>query len=57
MSKNKLVKNRDDFLELIKAMDRIKVVWEKVKSHIGIKGNEGADKLAVAGMNKAVSGQ
>ena len=46
-------------MELIKAMERVqgKVVWEKVKSHIGIKGNEEADRLAVAGMNSVQHGR
>jgi len=44
--RKKKVANRDDFKQLIEAMKRIKVVWEKVKSHIGIPGNEEADRLA-----------
>ena len=54
MQNKKRVKNKDDFIELIEAMKKIKVVWNKVKAHIGILGNEEADKLAVAGMNKGV---
>ena len=38
--------NRDDFIKLIEAMERIKVVWYKEKGHNGNSGNREADRLA-----------
>lgn len=46
------VKNKEDFQELEKASEGIKVIWEKVAAHCGIAGNEAADRLAVEGANR-----
>jgi len=49
------VKNREDLEDLDKVLQEnkgLKVRWEYVKGHAGIKGNDEADRLAVAGAKK-----
>ncbi|KAK2189336.1 hypothetical protein NP493_109g07066 [Ridgeia piscesae] len=46
------VKNKEDFLELDKALQGISVKWVHVPGHKGIAGNEAADKLANEGAKK-----
>lgn len=46
------VKNKDDFEALEKAKKGLKVNWVHVRGHQGIYGNEQADRLAVAALEK-----
>lgn len=49
------VKNKDDFIELDRIMQRkgsMEIRWNHVKGHSDVEGNIEADKLAVEGANK-----
>ncbi|XP_076359133.1 ribonuclease H1-like, partial [Tachypleus tridentatus] len=46
------VKNREDFEALDEVLKGLNVKWVHVRGHQGIHGNEAADRLAVAGMEK-----
>ncbi|EEB12330.1 asparagine-rich protein, putative [Pediculus humanus corporis] len=46
------VKNREELEKLDLVAQKLKVKWEKVEGHSGIKGNEMADRLANAGALK-----
>ncbi|XP_022650278.1 ribonuclease H1-like isoform X2 [Varroa destructor] len=48
----KPVINKEDFEVLLRATEGIDVTWRHVRGHVGIHGNEMADSLAVAGINK-----
>ncbi|XP_055934079.1 uncharacterized protein LOC129963622 [Argiope bruennichi] len=54
-SSGKPVVNKEDFIALDNARQGINVDWCYVKGHANNPGNVEADKLAVAGCNKAVS--
>lgn len=51
LSDGQAVKNKEDFLELLKAAEGLRVKWVHVRGHSGILGNEEADRLAVAALN------
>lgn len=53
LASGKPVINREDFEEVLKAQEGIEVTWTHVAGHAGIHGNEMADRLAVAGMDKS----
>ncbi|XP_013783903.1 ribonuclease H1-like [Limulus polyphemus] len=46
------VKNQEDFEALDEVLKGLNVKWIHVRGHRGIHGNEAADRLAVAGMDK-----
>lgn len=47
------VKNKEDFVTLDNALKLLdKVIWEHVDAHVGIEGNEAADRLAKAGADR-----
>jgi len=46
------VVNKDDFKELLEKQKGLNIKWTHVRGHAGIPGNEAADSLAVAGMDK-----
>ncbi|KAF0294368.1 Ribonuclease H1 [Amphibalanus amphitrite] len=46
------VKNRTQLEALARAMENMEVKWNHVLGHCGVKGNEGADQLAVAGATR-----
>ena len=50
---NKEVKNKDLWVELLKAVKRHQIDWNWVKGHEGNEGNEIADKLATQAILKA----
>tara|TARA_B100000900_G_C20414389_1_gene648232 strand:- start:84 stop:542 length:459 start_codon:yes stop_codon:yes gene_type:complete len=50
---NKEVKNKDLWIELLKAVNRHQIDWNWVKGHEGNEGNEIADKLATQAILKA----
>ena len=50
---NKEVKNKDLWVELLKAVNRHQIDWNWVKGHEGNEGNEIADKLATQAILKA----
>jgi len=41
--------NKEDFIELEEASKGMDIEWEKVRAHVGIDGNERADRLANMG--------
>ncbi|CAK9796381.1 Ribonuclease H1 [Anthophora plagiata] len=51
-SSNKPVINKVELIEMEKAIESLNVVWNHVNGHVGIYGNEMADKLARAGSSK-----
>ncbi|CAK9799909.1 Ribonuclease H1 [Anthophora quadrimaculata] len=51
-SSNKPVINKVELLEMEKALESLNVAWNHVNGHVGIYGNEMADKLARAGCLK-----
>ncbi|XP_043605767.1 ribonuclease H1 [Bombus pyrosoma] len=51
-SNNTRVINKDELIEMEKALKPLNVVWNHVNGHVGIYGNEMADKLARAGCSK-----
>lgn len=53
-AKNEPVINKIELLEMEEALKSLNIVWEHVNGHVGIHGNEMADKLARAGCNKKV---
>ncbi|XP_031848424.1 ribonuclease H1 [Nomia melanderi] len=52
-SENQPVKNKDELIEMEKALESLNILWEHVNGHSGIYGNEMADKLARAGCSNA----
>ncbi|XP_068968714.1 ribonuclease H1 [Bombus flavifrons] len=53
-SNNTPVINKDELIEMEKALQPLNVVWNHVNGHVGIYGNEMADKLARAGSSKYI---
>lgn len=51
LSDGQAVKNKEDFLELLKAAEGLRVKWVHVRGHSGVPGNEQADRLAVAALD------
>lgn len=48
----KEVIHKKEFIEILDNLTKINVTWKHVRGHKGIYGNEMADKLAVAGIDK-----
>ncbi|XP_071856331.1 ribonuclease H1 [Bombus fervidus] len=53
-SNNKPVINKNELVEMENALKPLNVVWNHVNGHVGIYGNEMADKLARAGSSKYI---
>ena len=51
---NKPVINKNELVEMENALKPLNVVWNHVNGHVGIYGNEMADKLARAGSSKYI---
>lgn len=51
LSDGQAVKNKEDFVELLKAAEGLRVKWVHVQGHSGVPGNEQADRLAVAALD------
>lgn len=51
LSDGQAVKNKEDFLELLKAAEGLRIKWVHVRGHSGVAGNEEADRLAVAALD------
>ncbi|XP_033353349.1 ribonuclease H1 [Bombus vosnesenskii] len=53
-SNNTPVINKNELIEMEEALKPLNVVWNHVNGHVGIYGNEMADKLARAGSSKYI---
>uniref|UniRef100_A0A2R5LAB8 Ribonuclease H1 n=1 Tax=Ornithodoros turicata TaxID=34597 RepID=A0A2R5LAB8_9ACAR len=52
LSDGQAVKNKEDFQDLLKAAEGLRIKWVHVRGHCGIDGNVEADRLAVAALNQ-----
>ncbi|XP_012175914.1 ribonuclease H1 isoform X1 [Bombus terrestris] len=53
-SNNKPVINKNELIEMEEALKPLNVVWNHVNGHVGVYGNEMADKLARTGSSKYI---
>lgn len=51
LSDGQAVKNKEDFQELLRAAEGLRIKWVHVRGHSGIEGNVQADRLAVAALS------